>query len=40
MTEKRLNLWDYHKWYLEWDKDMKKHYSDKRRVIKRRICDD
>ena len=41
MTEnKRLICSNYLKWLYNWQQDMKKHYSDKRRVIKRRICND
>ena len=31
---------NYHKWLENWQKDMEKHYGDKRKVMKRRISDD
>ena len=34
MTEKLLK---YHIWLQKWEEDMKKYYSDKRRIIKRRF---
>ena len=39
MTELEcFHLKMYHEWCNNWKKDMEKNYSDKRRVIKRRIC--
>ena len=37
MTAKRLICSSYQKWLKEWQQDMKKHYSDKRRIIRRKF---
>ena len=30
----------YIDWWIEFNQDIEKHYSDKRRVVERRFCDD
>ena len=37
MKERQFLWYDYHKWLLDWQKDMEKQYSDKRRVVRRRF---
>lgn len=42
MTSKQHELFHlrwYNHWVQNWQKDMEKHYGDKRRVIKRRVCE-